>query len=356
MRSPVPAPPGVAALAVTTLLSLAEGAVGQQPPAGSDFEGDAFEITRVEEGVYHAVGTGALAVGANAAIVVNENDVLLVDSHVSPAAAWALLGELQSVTTKPVRFVVNTHFHFDHAHGNQVYPADVQIIGHEFTRATIASGGSVSGRAYGAFIGTLPERIAELRAERTAATDSTRRSELDRMIAFQENYLRGVGAVQPTPPNMTLSRRLTIYRDGREIGLYFFGRGHTGGDVVVHLPRERILVTGDLVTEGLPYMGDGYLLEWVDTLEELKGLEFDWIVPGHGRPFQERERIDHLQAYLRDLWERAERMYRDGVGAEEASRRIDMRDHAEHYPQIRESGVNPHAVLRVYELLEGGSG
>ena len=89
-------------------------------PPGAEYEGDAFTFHRIQDDIYHAIGTGNLTAGANAAIIINENDVLLVDSHISPAAAWALLRELQPITDKPVRYVVNTHFHFDHVHGNQI--------------------------------------------------------------------------------------------------------------------------------------------------------------------------------------------------------------------------------------------
>ena len=83
---------------------------------GSDFEGPAFEIEQVMEGVYQARGTGNVAVGSNAAVIINDDDVLLVDSHISPAAASALLSELAAITDKPVRYVVNTHFQIGRAH------------------------------------------------------------------------------------------------------------------------------------------------------------------------------------------------------------------------------------------------
>ena len=99
-------------------------------------------------------------------------------------------------------------------------------------------------------------------------------------------------------------------------------------------------------------MGDAYFLEWIETLEQLKSLEFDWIIPAHGKPFQDRSRIDYFQLYLRDFWERVQKLYEAGVSAAEAAERIDMRDHAEHYPQIQSVGVHPHAVARAYELLD----
>ncbi|MFQ5704558.1 MAG: MBL fold metallo-hydrolase [Gemmatimonadales bacterium] len=323
------------------------------PPPGAEYEGRAFTFNKIREGIYHAVGTGSLVVGANSVVIVNEKDVLLVDSHMTPAAEWAMMRELDSITDKPIRYVVNTHFHFDHVHGNQVFPDDVEIIGHEFTRQMIANGKSKSGRSYDAFVGTLPDQITELKNRIDTTTDATERSELERTLAIQERYLVASNSVEPVAPTTTLARRLTLFRGDREIQLLFFGRGHTGGDVVVYLPKERVLVTGDLLTSGLSYMGDGYLAAWIETLEHLKGLDYDVILPGHGDPFEEREKIDYFQAYLRDFQRQAERMYAAGVSAEDAAKRMDMSAHAAHYPNITGPGVSLLAVQRVYELLDG---
>jgi len=117
-------------------------------PAGARYTGKAFTFDEVAPGVYHAVGTGALSVGCNASIVVNADDVLVVDTHMTPGGAWALREELKALTPKPVRYVINTHWHFDHAHGNQIYGPGVEIIGHEYTRAKLAAGDSKRGRSY----------------------------------------------------------------------------------------------------------------------------------------------------------------------------------------------------------------
>jgi glyoxylase-like metal-dependent hydrolase (beta-lactamase superfamily II) len=325
----------------------------QERPPGATYEGRAFTFTRIAEDVYIAVGTGNLTVFSNAAVVINENDVLLVDSHVSPAAAWALLDELRQVTTKPVRYVVNSHYHFDHAHGNQIYGPDVEIIGHEFARAALAEGRSATGRAVRRYIEPIPRQIAALRAQLDTATQAETRASLERRLAIQESFKAATDAVSPTPPNVVLSDRLTLYRGGREIRLEFFGRGHTGGDVVVHLPAERVLITGDLIYGGLPYMGDAFIPEWIDTLERLKALDFDVILPGHGQPVRDRARIDHLQAYLRDLWSQVVELHRAGVPAAEAARRIDLRAHGESYAAARTVGADLDAVERAYELLDG---
>ncbi|GAG45680.1 unnamed protein product, partial [marine sediment metagenome] len=171
----------------------------------------------------------------------------------------------------------------------------------------------------------------------------------------RENFWDSVKDVKPKAPNISLSQNMTLYRGNREIRILFLGRGHTGGDVVVHLPREGILISGCLIHPYIIYMGDCYVLEWIETLEHLKSLEFDWIIPGHGEPFQDRSRIDYFQAYLRDFWERAKEQYKAGVSAEEAAKRIDMRDHAEHYPNIQSVGVSQVYTERAYELLDEGT-
>lgn len=322
------------------------------PVAAQDVPETAFRFDQVRPGIYHAVGTGTVAVGCNAAVIVNDEDVLVVDSHISPVAGAALVEELRGVTDKPIRYVVNTHFHFDHVHGNQVFGPGVEIVGHEFTRERILAGGTKSGRAWESFIGSIPSAVEQMKAQLDTASEADR-VHLEQRIAGAEALYAADAAAEPVPPGMTLRRRLTLYRGEREIRLLFFGRGHTGGDVVVYLPKEKVLVTGDLITAGLPYMGDGFLREWAETLAEVQKLDYDVILPGHGAAFEDRERVDHLAAYLRDLWDAAVALHADGVPAGEAAARIDMTAHAAHFPGIEGPGVHPHAVERVYELLEG---
>jgi glyoxylase-like metal-dependent hydrolase (beta-lactamase superfamily II) len=218
----------------------------------------------------------------------------------------------------------------------------------------LAEGRSLQGRAVRRYLEPIPRQIAALRAQLDTATQAQARASLQRRLAIQENFKAATDAVRPTPPNVVLSDRLTLYRGGREIRLAFFGRGHTGGDIVVHLPAERILMTGDLLLGSLPYMGDAYFADWIDTLEKLKALDFDVILPGHGQPVRDPSRIDHLQAYLRDFWAQAVELHRAGVPAAEAARRMDLRAHAANYPAIRAVGADADAVERAYELLIGG--
>ncbi|MFC1551822.1 MBL fold metallo-hydrolase [Candidatus Latescibacterota bacterium] len=326
------------------------------PQPSLEYERPAFEFTEVVEGVYCAQQTGNVPAWCNAAVIVNESDVIIVDTFVSPDAATALLEELKNITQKPVRYVINSHYHFDHMFGNEIFPDDVEIIGHKFARNEIASGHSNSGRAHDLYLGEIvPNQIASLREKLESVSDPTERAGLEKDISIQEKFLASALSVEPTAPNIAFKEEMTLYRGDREIRLLFLGRGHTGGDVVVHLPREGVLITGDLMYSGIPYMGNGYFSEWIETLEKLKEIEFDWIIPGHGELFQDPAIIDYRQSYLRDFWEQAQEKYKAGVSAQEAAESIDLLDHAEHYPQIQSVGVAEHAVIRAYELLDEGT-
>ena len=248
-------------------------------------------------------------------------------------------------------------FHFDHAHGNQAFGDDVEIIGHKYTREQLVAGASKEGRAWEMFVvDGLPARIQQAEsALETAidATDADAEAETRKQLAMHTNYRDATAAIVPTPPTMTLAKQMTLTRGGREIQLWFFGRGHTGGDVVVYLPEEKVIVTGDLVTSGISYMGNAYLSEWADTLDAVKELDFDVVLPGHGAAFEDKEKIDHFQAYIRDLWTHIVAKHESGVSADEAAKTIDLSSHAEHFPQIEGPGVHPHAVERGYALLDG---
>ncbi len=323
-------------------------------PPGLNFTGPAFTFNKIADGVYHAVGTGALTVMCNASIIVTDAEAIVVDTHTTPAGAWALREELRSVTPQPVRFVVNSHWHFDHSHGNQIYGPGVEIIGSDFTRRMMAAGNSIKGRAFDRFIGGIPGQVAQLRTRLAASTDVAERDRLQTQIDRALNHIEGAKAVVPTPPTVTLTDQLRLYRGGREIRLLFLGRGHTGGDVVIFLPKERVVITGDLLVEGTAYMGDAYVADWIQTLDRLKALDFDYVLPGHGTAFKGKTKIDHFQAYLRDFQGEVQKLHdAAGVPPDEAAKRIDMRAHAKNYPNITAAGVIPDGVQRAYELMDG---
>jgi cyclase len=322
-----------------------------QRPAGTNFSGKAFRFNKVKEGVYHAIGTGALTVVGNSTIIVNDRDAIIVDDHVSPAAAWVLLDEVKAITDKPVTTVINTHFHFDHAHGNQIFGPGVQIIGHEFTRRALLDD-PMSKPLYQGFYNfkTLEAQIETLKKRVASEQNPAAREKLQIQLTSLENNYASQKELRPTPPNVTLTTQMTLFRDDREIQIRYLGRGHTAGDVVVYLPKEKAVITGDLLTSSTSNMSDSYPLEWAATLEELKKLDFDTVIPGHGEAFTDKAKIDYFQAYLRDVWTTVGALKMQGVSAEEAAKRADLSKHKERFPN---PAVPVIGAQRIYALIDG---
>jgi cyclase len=334
--------------------SLAEqGSPSNTRPPGTNYKSPAWTFNKITEGVYHAVGTGSLVVMSNATVIEGDRDVLVVDSQVSPGGAWALREELKAITPKPIRWVVNSHYHFDHSHGNQIYGPEVEIIGHEFARQQILAGKSQDSPAREFYVGGIPNTIKNLEGRLAAAKDDKEKTTIQTQLEIQRTFLEGTNAVKPTPPTMTLTQTMTLHRGGREIRILFLGRGHTAGDVVVYLPKERVVATGDLLVNGTSYMGDAYFTDWIATIEALKKLDIGTVLPGHGAAFTDMAKLDHWQAYVRDFWEQAQKFHKAGTPWEEAAKLVDLRGNAVNYPAIRTAGITPnHAMRRAYEILD----
>ncbi len=337
-------------LSLSTLFLAAATTAPAQAPAKP-----VHRFTRVTDTIYSAVATGAMTTGSNSGIIITDKEVLIVDSHITPASARALVSEIKTLTDKPIRFVVNTHFHFDHAHGNQVFPDDVLIIGHEFTREKL-SGDPLNEPSFKSFTAPIPAQLEMMRKQLAAEVDSAKKKDFQDRLEIQQAYAEALKEIKPIPPNLTLRNRMTLFRGGREIQLLFIGRGHTGGDVVVYLPKEKVICTGDLFTGGPGYLADGYLDEWIASLDELKKLDFEAVIPGHGEVIMgsaiAKERIGFAQAYMRDLWTQAGELKRQGVSAEDAAKRIDLTAHKANFPQIAAVGADGRAVARIYEVID----
>src|SRR5207302_7689085 len=134
---------------------------------------DLFDIKPVADGVYAAIAKPAYKVNCNAAIIFLDDVVLVVDTHSKPSAARALIEQIKKLTPKPVKFVVNTHFHWDHYQGNEAYPsswpAGVEIISSEATRTSIEQRGIPRVKHE---IVTLPQEIATLKSNLEKASNA----------------------------------------------------------------------------------------------------------------------------------------------------------------------------------------
>jgi glyoxylase-like metal-dependent hydrolase (beta-lactamase superfamily II) len=276
-----------------------------------------FRLEKLTPGVYAAIALpGGWAV-CNAGIIDMGSYSIVVDPFLSPEAAADLRRAAEQLTGHPVRYVINTHAHSDHVRGNQVFRGTSEIISTATTLAEIArhEPGDVKDEQSSA-----PARLAEIEARLSHETDQRKRTEL----AFQQNYLEATVASLKgytlTLPTITFDRRMTLHSTRRSIDLLAFEGGHTSSDLVVLLPEERIVFTGDLVfIECHPWLADGNPDNLIRTLELMRGMEINLVVPGHG-PVGDADHFTAMIQYLRDLEALAQDALRHGVRKVELAR------------------------------------
>jgi glyoxylase-like metal-dependent hydrolase (beta-lactamase superfamily II) len=317
---------GLAAAANTLPLGNALRAVADDghPAVAAGASAKLFDIKRVANGIYGAIARPTAMLNCNAAVIVNSDHVLVVDTHSKPSAAKALIKQIRSeITDRPVRYVVDSHLHGDHAMGNEAYPevfgANVEIISSTKTREWFEKLGM--SRLKGSLEG-IPKQLAELKSKRDASKDDYEKAELTATIEGLDAYLKEMTPPRLTLPSMTFSDRLVIHRGGREIHLLFLGRAHTAGDVIAYIPGERVVATGDLMHGLLPYMGDGFPDEWPATLKALEALEFDRVVPGHGAVQEGKGVLTQFRTYVEEITEKVQRGVEKGQPLNELSKAI----------------------------------
>src|SRR5882672_4156454 len=206
---------------------------------GGPIVSGAHRFEKVTDGVYYATASGTMTVGANSPIILTDTEALVIDSEITPAAARALIADLKAITDKPIRYVVDSHYHYDHAFGNQVFMRDAQVIGHDNTRKRMLTN-VLEQYTYLSSVQPVPARVDALKQRIAQEADPQQKAALERQVVNSLAYLEQIKETKVTPPNLTFDRTMTLFRAGRDIRLLYLGRGHTDTDVVVYLPKEQI--------------------------------------------------------------------------------------------------------------------
>lgn len=255
-------------------------------------------MSRVAEGVYLFTTSpyGNVGFGGNSVAIITDEGVVMFDSSGTPASGQAILSEVRKLTDKPVVYVINSHWHWDHWGGNQVFKAafpNVQFLSHEKNRDLMMNV-AVAWNAPG-LEKDLPDyliyekrQLAAAEAKHASEAELSKKREL---LAADESFLQQKRSVTYTFPNATFSDSVTLHLGGREIRV-LHARAITPGDTFVYLPKEKILITGDILVNPIPFaVGGSYPQEWIETLQKLNQFEVDTIIPGHGE-------AEHDRSYL----------------------------------------------------------
>lgn len=321
----------------------------------SDLDTHNFAVTRISDSVFAVRGKPETGIPTNSSIIVGDRGVAVVDTHQRPSFDEEMRGIVRRITDLPIRYLINTHWHQDHTLGNQVFEKDATIVGHARTRSEMLDRVV---RSLDLQRRVLPEEVKEARlaleARKQAGAPSEELRQLELSIALEDAYVRELATLRVVPPVQTFDESLQIDIADQPVLLRFLGPAHTRGDIVVHLPAERVIVLGDIVTAGQPFMrrADAVPSQWAPTLEKVLALDWNRAVIGHGWVDNPRARTEILVSYLHDLVNTTRQAIESGLPEDaipKAVRAKLLERHAGHFPYFFDSVLEN--VVRTQEEL-----
>ena len=270
--------------------------------SATSFAGDnIFEVKPVATGVYAAIARPTFRLNCNAAIIVMDDGVLVVDSEGIPAAAREVIADIKRITPKPVKYLVITHFHGDHFQGADAYlqewPA-VQIISSAATQESLLKRGIP--RMKREMLG-LPARLEKLKADLAQATDPKVKERLKKSLDEGEAYYAELKNVQGVIPGTAVDESLEIGGKSRTVKIMWLGKAHTDGDLFVYVPDAKVIITGDALHSGTPTFTDASPYDWIRTLDAAEKFDFDSIIGGHGEVMKGKQTFELWKHYIADL-------------------------------------------------------
>jgi len=219
--------------------------------------------------------------GGNVGVLTTDSGVVIVDTMTFISQGRQIRELAERLGGGATRAIVNTHYHMDHTHGNPGFAPGTKVV----------------------------------------ATRRTR----DYLMFFDRDYWSGAAA--ETAPNETFDGRHDLRIGGKTIRLFHFGRGHTGGDLVVLFTEDRVIHTGDLFFNhtypNIDLEAGGSVRAWIATLDRVLDLDFDRVIPGHGR-VTDREGLRAFRGFLEELWAQASEAAAAGRTLEEALATVDL--------------------------------
>lgn len=219
---------------------------------------------------------------ANSTFLVGNDGILVVDTGLDAKEGNKLLEKIRSLSSLPVKFVVNTHYHPDHQGGNAVVGPSATIISTEWTRT---------------------RTLAIMQSQGAASS------------------LR--------PAEVTFEQQLTIHLDPYSVQVYFPGKAHTSGDALVYFPQQSAIAMGDLfLTNSCPAMDQGSAKQWIQALDHVLELPVQSVVPGHFELATKTE-LRRFRDYLNDLYSQVEALRQKGASLEEVRHGIRMEKYSD---------------------------
>lgn len=306
-------------LLILTLLPTVSPGSGHPPPARTEVAPGVF--------LFRTEPYGDVGLDGNSIAILSREGVVVFDANGTPAAAEAVVAQIRELTDAPVRFLVLSHWHWDHWYGAEVYRQafpGVQIVSHEAGRRMM-TGPALAFNAPG-LDSELPGYLASLEQEvATAQRASPPPPELPALRTLLEAdrfFLAQKKSVRHTFADVTFTDQLSIHLGEREIQVLHYGRAVTPGDALLYLPREKVLLAGDLLVNPVSFALSCYPTEWLKALERIDALDASIIVPGHGAPLHDEDLLHATRDVLRELLQQGKQAKARGLDADQARAEI----------------------------------
>lgn len=270
----------------------------------------------------------------NVTIIEQANGFVVVDSGGSPAAADQVVAVLSGIANKPVKAIILTHWHGDHVLGVsrllEKWPSAL-VIGTPSTKDMLADsktdrfmpGNNATANA--TFMKNVDDAISYLDA---AAQDMKltpeERAGFARAAIEYRQYGKEMKSARRIAPSALLETEIILKDDTHPVEIHFFGRANTSGDAIAWLPKQRIVATGDTVVAPIPFGSNTYPSEWIKVLERIRALNFSIMVPGHGRPSQDKAQVDDLILMLKQVRTQVAPFARNDTPASEVISKLDL--------------------------------
>lgn len=272
------------------------------------------ELREVAEGVFAYVQEGGGFCVSNAGVVIGGGEAVVIDALFSPPMTRAFRDAMTRAGLPLARLLVDTHHHVDHTLGNALFP-EASVIAHAKARAEMERVG-------------LPK---------------------DRILAIAPHFGPDLEGARVRLPDVTVDGPASIWAGGRRMDLVHLGAAHTVGDLLVHLPGERVLFAGDVAFHYVtPLAFEGHIGRWIEVCRRVEAMDVDVVVPGHG-PVGTRADVARMRRYLELIHREARVAFDEGAPPEEAARRIPLGDYAD-WGEPGRLAIN---VARLYQEFRG---
>jgi cyclase len=283
-----------------------------------------FDLEKAADGVYFAKARPQAMINCNGAVFVRSKDVVVVDAHSKPSAAAALVAQIKrEVTDKPVRFVINTHFHWDHTQGDRAYRQTGGKVDFIATNATKQLMSDLAIARMKASLEEVPQQIDKMQQRAAHSSSPAEKTFCAEQVRQMQSYQAELKDYPLELPTITFDDSYLLRDPAFDLHLGFHGHAHTAGDVFVLCPQRRAIATGDAILGWIPNLGDGYPHAWPATIDKvMASTDFKFVLGGHGPMQSDRIVMTNQRNYIEELTGKVEKAKRDGLTVEEMQERF----------------------------------